>query len=175
MAALVSAIAPSVQPFAPGTEVLPGIRSVALPGHTPGHSGYEIRSGAARLLDMGDTAHSAIVSLADPGWAIEYDTDKLAGRAARGPERAREDDHGRAERERVGGGEQQPDRRHEDDEGEIEVMPGSSSMARRTHRSDRQGRRQLEGDCRGGVHPHEQDEHGERPAPGCGRRCGAYR
>jgi glyoxylase-like metal-dependent hydrolase (beta-lactamase superfamily II) len=81
--ALVALIAPKVRPFAPGAKLAPGITAVALPGHTPGHSGYEIRSMGQRLLDMGDLAHSSIISLAKPEWVIQYDTDANAGRAER--------------------------------------------------------------------------------------------
>jgi glyoxylase-like metal-dependent hydrolase (beta-lactamase superfamily II) len=87
--ALVAAVRPQVRPFAPGAAVLPGIRSVSLPGHTPGHVGYEIASGPARLLDIGDLAHSAVVSLAHPEWAIGYDGDAAAGKATRAAELAR--------------------------------------------------------------------------------------
>lgn len=80
---LVKAIADHVQPFAPGAVVAPGITAVAITGHTPGHSGYEIVSGKDRLLDIGDTAHSYIVSLAEPAWNISFDTDKDEGRASR--------------------------------------------------------------------------------------------
>lgn len=81
--ALVETIRLKVKPFQPGAEVVPGITSVSIPGHTPGHSGYEIRSGNARLLDIGDSAHSSIISLAKPDWTIEYDTDSVGGRTAR--------------------------------------------------------------------------------------------
>jgi glyoxylase-like metal-dependent hydrolase (beta-lactamase superfamily II) len=86
---LLAAIASKVEPFEFGAEVTPGIRSVALPGHTPGHSGYEITSGEDRLLDIGDTAHSAIVSLAKPDWTIGYDGDASQGRATREAELAK--------------------------------------------------------------------------------------
>ena len=82
-AAFVDAIGPQVQPFAGGAEVLPGITSVVLKGHTPGHSGYEITSGASKLLDIGDMAHSVVVSLAKPEWAMGYDSDKPTGEATR--------------------------------------------------------------------------------------------
>lgn len=82
-AALVAAIAAKVVTFAPGSAVVPGIEAVALPGHTPGHSGYRIASRGAQLMDIGDTAHSAIVSLAKPGWIVGYDTDGTEGRATR--------------------------------------------------------------------------------------------
>lgn len=82
-AALVKVIADHVQPFAPGAELAPGIAAVDIAGHTPGHSGYRIASGGQTLLDIGDTAHSYVVSLAHPDWNIAFDTDKDAGRAAR--------------------------------------------------------------------------------------------
>jgi glyoxylase-like metal-dependent hydrolase (beta-lactamase superfamily II) len=80
---LVKAVAAQVKTFEPGGMVAPGVRAVALVGHTPGHTGYEISSGGARLIDIGDSAHSAIISLAKPDWDIEYDQDSVAGRASR--------------------------------------------------------------------------------------------
>ena len=82
-AAIVAAIRDRVTPFTPGHEILPGITPIALPGHTPGHVGYQIASDGQRLFDIGDTAHSAIVSLARPDWPIGYDNDKAQGIATR--------------------------------------------------------------------------------------------
>ncbi|HLK23221.1 MAG TPA: MBL fold metallo-hydrolase [Caulobacteraceae bacterium] len=82
-AAMVKTLAPQVRTFEPGGEVLPGITSIALYGHTPGHVGYEIRSGAARLIDIGDVAHSSIISLAKPDWTIDFDEDRAAGARTR--------------------------------------------------------------------------------------------
>lgn len=83
MADLVKAISGHVKTFEPGSVVAPGITAKPIKGHTPGHSGYEIVSGKARLLDIGDTAHSSIVSLADPQWLMGYDTDKTGARDSR--------------------------------------------------------------------------------------------
>lgn len=82
-AAMISAFAPRIQTFEPGEQIVPGIRSLSLPGHTPGHVGYEIISGHARLMDMGDVAHSSIVSLARPQWPIEFDVDHALAGATR--------------------------------------------------------------------------------------------
>lgn len=82
--AMVGAVAPRVQTFEPGASIAPGILSVSLPGHTPGHVGYEILSGHSRLMDIGDVAHSSIVSLARPQWAIQFDNDRALGRQTRG-------------------------------------------------------------------------------------------
>lgn len=76
---IVKVIDGHVKTFKPGGEVAPGIKSVSLPGHTPGHVGYQITSGKERLFDIGDTAHSSIISLAKPNWAISFDGDKPEG------------------------------------------------------------------------------------------------
>jgi glyoxylase-like metal-dependent hydrolase (beta-lactamase superfamily II) len=81
--ALVAAIGAQVQTFEPGATVAPGITAVAIDGHTPGHMGYEIVSNGERLLDIGDMAHSSIVSLARPDWAMGFDGDKAAAKASR--------------------------------------------------------------------------------------------
>jgi glyoxylase-like metal-dependent hydrolase (beta-lactamase superfamily II) len=82
-------LAPKIAAFEPGTEILPGITPRALYGHTPGHVGYEIVSGRARLEDIGDTAHSSIVSLEAPQWLGEMDQDQKIGVATRTAELAR--------------------------------------------------------------------------------------
>jgi glyoxylase-like metal-dependent hydrolase (beta-lactamase superfamily II) len=80
---LAGIVAGKVATFAPGAEVVAGITAVAIDGHTPGHVGYEIVSGRDHLLDIGDTAHSSIISLARPDWAMGFDNDKAQGRASR--------------------------------------------------------------------------------------------
>jgi glyoxylase-like metal-dependent hydrolase (beta-lactamase superfamily II) len=81
--AMIRTVAPRIRTFEPGSRIAPGVRSVSLPGHTPGHVGYEIASGHSRLMDMGDVAHSSIVSLARPQWAIEFDVDHALAGATR--------------------------------------------------------------------------------------------
>jgi len=80
---LVKAISKKVKPFELGAQVIPGIKSVPLKGHTPGHTGYEISSGSDHLLDIGDMAHSSIISLAKPRWGVQFDTDSAAAKATR--------------------------------------------------------------------------------------------
>ncbi len=82
-AKLVSGIKDQVKPFAPGVVLVPGVTAVDLHGHTPGHSGYQIASGKAKLLAIGDSAHSYIVSLARPDWVMGYDKDAVVGAQAR--------------------------------------------------------------------------------------------
>ncbi|MGO1068802.1 MBL fold metallo-hydrolase [Lysobacter sp. CA199] len=73
-AARVAAIAPKVQTFQPGAAIVPGVvTAVAVDGHTPGHSAYEIASGDERLLYIGDTAHHFVISVQRPEWTVQYD------------------------------------------------------------------------------------------------------
>lgn len=81
--AMIATVTPRIQTFEPGARIAPGVVSVSLPGHTPGHAGYEIMSGHSRLLDIGDVAHSSIVSLARPQWAIQFDADHDVAAATR--------------------------------------------------------------------------------------------
>jgi len=80
---LVKAITHHVKTFEPGAKVAPGITSVALDGHTPGHVGYEISSKGAHLLAIGDMSHSSIISLAKPEWTMGFDTDKALAKKTR--------------------------------------------------------------------------------------------
>lgn len=80
---LVKAIQSRVQTFTPGKSIAPGVTPVALDGHTPGHVGYEIVSGTHRLLDIGDLAHSSVLSLKKPEWTMGFDNDSALAKATR--------------------------------------------------------------------------------------------
>jgi glyoxylase-like metal-dependent hydrolase (beta-lactamase superfamily II) len=84
VSALVSAIKPKVVPFEPGADLLPGVvKAVELKGHTPGHSGYRIGSGADSVLVFGDAMHSYVVSIRKPYWRVAYDGDKRLAASTR--------------------------------------------------------------------------------------------
>ena len=84
VSALVSAIRPKVVPFEPGADLLPGmVKAVELKGHTPGHSGYLIGSGADSVLVFGDAMHSYVVSVRKPSWQVAFDGDKQLGARTR--------------------------------------------------------------------------------------------
>ena len=61
--------------FDGNTQLAPGIRAVAMPGHTPGHTAYMIESQGQKLLVWGDVVHVAAVQFADPAVTIAFDSD----------------------------------------------------------------------------------------------------
>lgn len=67
-----------VKTFGYGHELLPGITPIASPGHTPGHTLYELDSKGQRLIFFGDIMHVAAVQFADPAVTIQYDIDPAA-------------------------------------------------------------------------------------------------
>ena len=67
---------PQIKTFEPGAKISDHVKAVAIDGHTPGHSGYEVHSRHKKLLDIGDAAHSSILSLAHPEWTMGFDGDK---------------------------------------------------------------------------------------------------
>jgi glyoxylase-like metal-dependent hydrolase (beta-lactamase superfamily II) len=71
---MLETLQPRVLTAADGQEVFPGVRAVLLPGHTPGHTGYEITSGETRLLAFGDAMHSAI-QVNHPDWTPARESD----------------------------------------------------------------------------------------------------
>lgn len=56
-------------------EILPGIRPLALPGHTPGHTGYLFDSNGETLAIAGDILHMAAYQFDRPDWGIGFDID----------------------------------------------------------------------------------------------------
>ena len=81
--AAVAPYAGRVKSFAPDEEVVPGITSVAAPGHTPGHSGFLVTAAGKSLLVWGDVVHNYAVQFAKPEVAIEFDIDKAQAIATR--------------------------------------------------------------------------------------------
>lgn len=59
-----------------GGEVVPGITQLPLPGHTPGHSGYQLDSAGEALVMWGDTVHVPEIQIPRPQVTSEYDVDE---------------------------------------------------------------------------------------------------
>ncbi|MES2959111.1 MAG: MBL fold metallo-hydrolase [Pseudomonadota bacterium] len=59
-------------------ELVPGIKSYATRGHTPGHAAYVVESKGAKLVVWGDLMHVAAVQFPDPSVTIQFDVDSKA-------------------------------------------------------------------------------------------------
>jgi glyoxylase-like metal-dependent hydrolase (beta-lactamase superfamily II) len=72
-----------LQPIAADGEIVPGVRSWATPGHTPGHTSYVVESKGARMIVTGDLIHVAAVQFDDPTVTIAFDSDSQSAEAQR--------------------------------------------------------------------------------------------
>src|SRR6266849_6253956 len=69
--------------FSSSDEIGEGIKTVSLPGHTPGHTGYEFSSKGQKILFWGDTIHAPSVQLKHPELGVVFDVGLAAAVATR--------------------------------------------------------------------------------------------
>ncbi|KAA0910400.1 MBL fold metallo-hydrolase [Pusillimonas sp. ANT_WB101] len=65
-----------LQPFSGPTQILPGIRSVPTPGHTPGHSFYRVESKGESITFIGDLVHVESIQFEKPKVTIQFDVNQ---------------------------------------------------------------------------------------------------
>jgi glyoxylase-like metal-dependent hydrolase (beta-lactamase superfamily II) len=63
--------------------IVDGMQIVSLPGHTPGHTGYEFSSKGQEILFWGDIVHAQRVQLQHPEVTAIFDIDQTAAAATR--------------------------------------------------------------------------------------------
>jgi glyoxylase-like metal-dependent hydrolase (beta-lactamase superfamily II) len=63
-------------------EIVPGLRRIATPGHTPGHAVYIAEDQGQRLYLAGDAMHTP-QQLAHPDWAVPFDVNLVQAREVR--------------------------------------------------------------------------------------------
>jgi glyoxylase-like metal-dependent hydrolase (beta-lactamase superfamily II) len=61
------------KPFDGETQLIPGVRAIPTPGHTPGHTIYAIESRGEKLVVWGDLMHVAAIQLPQPSATIQFD------------------------------------------------------------------------------------------------------
>ena len=71
------------KPFTGDQTLVPGVRAVVTPGHTPGHTVYLAESKGQTLLFWGDTMHVAALQFPYPSLTDAYDADAAAATAER--------------------------------------------------------------------------------------------
>ncbi|MCI3276840.1 MBL fold metallo-hydrolase [Streptomyces cylindrosporus] len=72
-----------VVPVTDRIDVNDRVTAVPTPGHTPGHTVYEVTSSTGRLLVWGDTVHVPSLQFAQPNVTWEFDGDQSQARKAR--------------------------------------------------------------------------------------------
>jgi len=70
-------------PFSGPEPIVDGMQPVPLPGHTPGHTGYEFSSKGQKILFWGDIVHAQHVQLQHPEVTVAFDIDPAAAAATR--------------------------------------------------------------------------------------------
>jgi glyoxylase-like metal-dependent hydrolase (beta-lactamase superfamily II) len=61
------------RPFDGETELIPGVRAIPAPGHTPGHTIYAIESRGEKLVVWGDLMHVAAIQFPHPAATVQFD------------------------------------------------------------------------------------------------------
>jgi glyoxylase-like metal-dependent hydrolase (beta-lactamase superfamily II) len=77
------AAAGKLKTFEGNTDLVPGVRTIAAYGHTPGHTVYAVESKGEKLMLWGDLIHSAAVQFDNPSVTIEFDSNNKVAEAAR--------------------------------------------------------------------------------------------
>jgi glyoxylase-like metal-dependent hydrolase (beta-lactamase superfamily II) len=72
-----------LKPFSGATELIPGVRAIPAPGHTPGHTIYAVESEGQRIVFWGDLMHVAAVQFVQPSVTIAFDTDSKVAAPSR--------------------------------------------------------------------------------------------
>ncbi|HWN49354.1 MAG TPA: MBL fold metallo-hydrolase, partial [Xanthobacteraceae bacterium] len=73
----------NVLPVEGEDEVVPGIRFVSAPGHTPGHAAFHISSGNEQLMISNDAAYVPALCAMHPGWHGVFDQNAVVAEASR--------------------------------------------------------------------------------------------
>jgi glyoxylase-like metal-dependent hydrolase (beta-lactamase superfamily II) len=73
----------NIRQFDSEGEVLPGVRAVSTPGHTPGHTSYQVSTGGQQLMVLGDVTNIRALNMKNPGWHLVFDTDPNLAEANR--------------------------------------------------------------------------------------------
>lgn len=73
----------NLRQIAADKDALPGIRAVATPGHTPGHTSFLVSDGSAQVMVLGDLTNIPPINMKNPGWHIMFDQDAVLAEKTR--------------------------------------------------------------------------------------------
>jgi glyoxylase-like metal-dependent hydrolase (beta-lactamase superfamily II) len=64
-------------------DIISGVSTVPLPGHTPGHTGFRVDDGSQSMFHMGDIIHVPNLQLKDPNISTLFDVDPESALSSR--------------------------------------------------------------------------------------------
>ncbi|MFT3788189.1 MAG: MBL fold metallo-hydrolase [Tepidisphaeraceae bacterium] len=73
---LIDLVGPNLKLVKQGEKLATELEVVHLPGHTPGHSGLRLGSGADSMLYVTDAVHFPLIQFDHPDWYVAFDTDR---------------------------------------------------------------------------------------------------
>jgi glyoxylase-like metal-dependent hydrolase (beta-lactamase superfamily II) len=74
---------PQVQKYDWGDEVFTGLKAVATPGHSIGHTSFMLSSGGKRVFLQCDVTNHPALFVRHPGWHASFDQDPIQAEATR--------------------------------------------------------------------------------------------
>jgi glyoxylase-like metal-dependent hydrolase (beta-lactamase superfamily II) len=73
----------NIRQFEGDVEVVPGVRAIATPGHTVGHTSFHVGSGSQQLIVLGDVTNMPALFLKNPEWIVAFDGDPTLADASK--------------------------------------------------------------------------------------------
>jgi glyoxylase-like metal-dependent hydrolase (beta-lactamase superfamily II) len=73
----------NIRQFEGDIEVVPGVRAIASPGHTVGHTSYHLGSGGQQLIVLGDVTNMPALFFKNPDWIVAFDSDPTVADATK--------------------------------------------------------------------------------------------
>ncbi len=73
----------NIRQFEGDVEVVPGVRAIATPGHTVGHTSFHVGSGSQQLIVLGDVTNMPALFLKNPEWIVAFDSDPTVADASK--------------------------------------------------------------------------------------------
>lgn len=82
-AAVLECYAGRVRTVTTESEIAPGLTFADLPGHTPGHVGIRLDSGAQQFIHTADVVQAPVLQLANPSLSTGFDLDRTTAESVR--------------------------------------------------------------------------------------------
>ncbi|MEZ5822813.1 MAG: MBL fold metallo-hydrolase [Xanthobacteraceae bacterium] len=73
----------NIKQFGDGADIASGVKAIATPGHTVGHTSFLVASGGQQLFIQGDVTNIHQLFVRNPGWHVMFDADAQKAEATR--------------------------------------------------------------------------------------------